>query len=155
LFAASLFYVVFLRDWSPKVQKTKTTTSLSMEVRRGPEEHGVPRTPVGSVREAARSGVSLPPARPLVAERPMTLEVTALGETWVRVEWDDGQASALLLRRGERRQWQARERFVLTIGNVTGTRLFLDGRPVALPRSKSNTLHNVVLSRHHLAIALP
>ena len=76
-------------------------------------------------------------------------------EVWLRVERDDGQASAMLLHQGERRQWQARERFVLTIGNVAGTRLFLDGRPVDLPSSRSNTLHNFVLSRRRASVALP
>jgi hypothetical protein len=76
-------------------------------------------------------------------------------ETWLRVERDDGQSNAMVLRQGERRQWQALERFVLTIGNVTGTRLFLDGRPVDLPSPRSNTLHNFVLSRRRASVALP
>lgn len=76
-------------------------------------------------------------------------------EAWLRVERDDGQASAMLLHQGERRRWQAREHFVITIGNVAGTRLFLDGRPVDLPSPRSNTIHNFILSRRRASFALP
>ncbi len=149
LFAASLFYVVFLRDWSPKAPKTKGTTSASGGTRSRSAEPGLQPAPAGVIaRKAAR-----PDSRYI--GRPLVLEVAAMEEAWLRVERDDGQASAMLLHQGERRQWQARERFVLTIGNVAGTRLFLDGRPVDLPSSRSNTLHNFVLSRRRASVALP
>jgi transcriptional regulator with XRE-family HTH domain len=149
LFAASLFYVVFLRDWSPKAPKTKGTTSASGGTRSRSVEPGLQPAPaVVIARKAAR-----PDSRYI--ERPLVLEVAAMEEAWLRVERDDGQISAMLLHQGERRQWQARERFVLTIGNVAGTRLFLDGRPVDLPSSRSNTLHNFVLYRRRASVALP
>lgn len=149
LFAASLFYVVFLRDWSPKAPKTKGTTSASGGTRSRSAEPGLQPAPAGVIaRKAAR-----PDSRHI--EHPLVLEVAAMEEAWLRVERDDGQTSAMLLHQGERRQWQARERFVLTIGNVAGTRLFLNGRPVDLPSSRSNTLHNFVLSRRRASVALP
>lgn len=149
LFAASLFYVVFLRDWSPKAPKTKGTTSASGGTRSRSAEPGLQPAPAGVIaRKATR-----PDSRHI--EHPLVLEVAAMEEAWLRVERDDGQTSAMLLHQGERRQWQARERFVLTIGNVAGTRLFLNGRPVDLPSSRSNTLHNFVLSRRRASVALP
>ena len=149
LFAASLFYVVFLRDWSPKAPKTKGTTSASGGTRSRSAEPGLQPAPAGVIaRKAAR-----PDSRHI--EHPLVLEVAAMEEAWLRVERDDGQTSAMLLHQGERRQWQARERFVLTIGNVAGTRLILDGRPVDLPSSRSNTLHDFVLYRRRASVALP
>ncbi|MEE9305671.1 MAG: RodZ domain-containing protein [bacterium] len=149
LFAASLFYVVFLRDWSPKAPKTKGTTSASGGTRSRSAEPGLQPAPAGVIARKA----AWPDSRYI--GRPLVLEVAAMEEAWLRVERDDGQASAMLLHQGERRQWQARERFVLTIGNVVGIRLFLDGRPVDLPSSRSNTLHNFVLSRRRASVALP
>jgi cytoskeleton protein RodZ len=146
LFAVSLFYVVFLRDWSPRAPNTKATTSASVGAASRSAERGP--QPTWQV-ENPRS------PDPRYIGRPLVLEVAAMEETWLRVERDDGQSNAMVLRQGERRQWQALERFVLTIGNVTGTRLFLDGRPVDLPSPRSNTLHNFVLSRRRASVALP
>ena len=42
---------------------------------------------------------------------------------------------------------EAVERFVLTVGNVHGTRLLLDGHDVSLPLTRSNVVRDFVLTR--------
>jgi transcriptional regulator with XRE-family HTH domain len=139
--SASLFYVVFLKDWSPKVRKPKAVTS---SLKPAHEESGAPAL-ARTFEPRAQGGAEELAASKTRDGRPLVLEVVALEETWVRVERDEAQADALLLQKGQRRRWEARDHFVLTIGNVPGTRLYLNGQPVELPATRSRTLHNLVL----------
>ncbi len=84
------------------------------------------------------------------AATPLVLQVQALQDTWLRVEIDGQKRHALLLTAGKNVRWQATERFVLTVGNVQGTRLTLNGQEIPLPQTRSNVVRNFLLTRELL-----
>ena len=75
------------------------------------------------------------------------LQAIAVEDTWLRVDIDEDKRHALLLPSGKSIQWEAVERFVLTVGNAHGTRLLLDGHDVSLPPTRSNVVRDFVLTR--------
>jgi cytoskeleton protein RodZ len=58
------------------------------------------------------------------------LEVTAVANTFVRVEPDDGRAEDLVMRSGDVRSFTARKNFHIFTGNAGGIRLRLDDKPL-------------------------
>ncbi len=61
-------------------------------------------------------------------EGPVVLELRALEMTWVVVRSDEGDPHEALLQSGEIVQWQARDRFLLTLGNAGGVEVRLNGQ---------------------------
>ena len=61
-------------------------------------------------------------------EGPVVLELRTLEITWVVVRSDENEPQEALLQPGEIVQWQARERFLLTLGNAGGVEVRLNGR---------------------------
>jgi hypothetical protein len=47
-------------------------------------------------------------------------------------------------------QWEASERFRLTVGNVRGTRLALNGQEIPLPAGRGNVMRDMLLTRELL-----
>lgn len=78
----------------------------------------------------------------------LMLQVTALEDTWLRVEIDGEQRHTLLLVAGKSIEWEADERFMLTVGNAHGTRLVLNGRDVSLPSTRNNVVRDFILTRN-------
>ena len=68
-------------------------------------------------------------------------------DTWLRVEIDGDKHHTLLLTSGKSVQWEANERFRLTIGNVLGTRLALNGQEIALQSGRRNVMRDFLLTR--------
>lgn len=99
------------------------------------------------------------PAEPAAAERPtetavrpgetpspLVLQAVAVQDTWLRVEVDGDKRYTLLLATGKDVRWEARERFVLTVGNAQGTRLTLNGKEIPLPSTRGNVIRDFVLT---------
>ncbi len=61
-------------------------------------------------------------------EGPLVLELRTLEITWVVVRSDENKPEEALLRVGEIVQWQANERFLLTLGNAGGVEVRLNGQ---------------------------
>lgn len=78
---------------------------------------------------------------------PLVLRVQALEETWVRLDIDDEIRREALIQAGQSVEWEAKEQFSLTIGNVEGTRVLLNDRELDLPLTRSNVLRDYVLTR--------
>jgi hypothetical protein len=78
----------------------------------------------------------------------LMLQVMALEDTWLRVEIDGEQRHTLLLVAGKSIEWEADERFMLTVGNAHGTRLVLNGRDVSLPPTGNNVVRDFILTRN-------
>lgn len=119
-----------------------------------------PSTPLGGASEAtappplAVSGpaVPTPPPTPSSAEpaRTLVLEATAVSDTWLGIEIDGGKRQNILLTSGKSTQWEAQDRFRITVGNARGTRLALNGQDIALQGGRSNVVRELVLSRAQL-----
>ena len=71
------------------------------------------------------------------------LQATAVTDTWLRVEIDGGKRHTS----GKSVQWEASERFRLTIGNVRGTRLALNGQEIPLQAGRGNVQRDLLLTR--------
>ena len=52
-----------------------------------------------------------------------------------------------MLASGKSVQWEASERFRLTVGNVRGTRLALNGQEIPLQSGRSNVIRDMLLTR--------
>lgn len=92
-----------------------------------------------------------PPAAPATpGEPPLTLRIFAAEDTWLRIVVDAKNTEELLLLAGNEKDWKASEQFALTVGNVAGTQVSLNGAEVALPQNTSNVLRDFVLTRNSL-----
>lgn len=87
---------------------------------------------------------------PTPSSKSLVLEAKAVQDTWLRIEIDGSKAQNLLLPSGKSVNWEATERFRVTIGNVRGTRLALNGQEVALPQDRSNVARDFLLTRELL-----
>ena len=58
---------------------------------------------------------------------PLVLEMRTLDQTWVKVRSDEHEPREALLRPGEIVRWQAREGFLVTLGNAGGVEVRLNG----------------------------
>jgi len=77
----------------------------------------------------------------------LVLQATAVADTWLRVEIDGDKRHTLLLASGKSVQWEASERFRLTVGNVRGTRLALNGQEIPLQAGRGNVMRDMLLTR--------
>jgi cytoskeletal protein RodZ len=118
--------------------------------------HGEQRPPVVETNSVPDAAETLPSETsssaqeipPVASSASLQLQVMALEDTWLRVEIDGEQRHTILLIAGKRVQWEADERFTLTVGNAHGTRLLLNGRDVPLPPTRSNVVRDFVLTRN-------
>ena len=72
-----------------------------------------------------------PTPTPAVAKSgpgPQRLVIRAVEPTWIRVQPDEGRATEELLPAGASREWSAERRFLVTIGNVGGVEVALNGK---------------------------
>jgi cytoskeletal protein RodZ len=116
-----------------------------------------PALPGGTAAEAvlppapAASPVTeRPPDQPAAAgevPEPLVLEAAAAEDTWLRIEIDGGKRQEMLLASGRSGRWEAKERIVMTIGNVRGIRLTLNGKTVQLPPTRGNVARDFLVSR--------
>ena len=81
---------------------------------------------------------------------PLTLRIFAAEDTWLRIVIDAKNTEELLLLAGNEKDWKASEKFALTVGNVAGTQISLNGAEIALPRNTSNVLRDFVLTSKSL-----
>ncbi len=77
----------------------------------------------------------------------LVLQATAVADTWLRVEIDGDKRRTLLLASGKSVQWEASERFRLTVGNVHGIRLALNGQAIPLQSGRTNVMRDMLLTR--------
>lgn len=109
-------------------------------------------------REGASNGQATPqgqqapaaPARSYPEAPPLTLKVFATEDTWLRIVIDAKDKEELLLSAGKERNWEASEKFTLTVGNVAGTQISLNGSQIALPRDSSNVLRDFIITKKYL-----
>jgi cytoskeletal protein RodZ len=127
----------------------QTSPAVSAQVAQGP---GL--TALGTSEAAALPTASPAPATSKAgeaggAESPgsLVLQARAVADTWLRVEIDGDKPLTLLLTSGKSVQWEAHERFRLTVGNVRGTRLALNGQDIPLQSGRGNVMRDMLLTR--------
>ena len=68
----------------------------------------------------------------------------------MRIIADAEGVEEFLLLAGEEKSWRASGKFTLTLGNIAGARVSLNGANVALPKNPSNVLRDFVITRKSL-----
>lgn len=71
------------------------------------------------------------------------LSVTASDVSWVSVGVDNGSAKQVFLNAGETKSWTGEKGFKLTIGNVSGTKVYLDGVEVKVKNAVQNVIKDM------------
>jgi len=66
---------------------------------------------------------------------PLTLEVEALERTWVSISVDGKETEDYRLEADEIQQWEAKENYLLTLGNTQAVRVLLNGREIETNRT--------------------
>lgn len=100
-------------------------------------------------RAPASGAMSAPPTvNAAPAALPLALRIFAVEHTWLRIVVDAKDAEEFLLEAGGERNWRASEKFVLTLGNVAGAQVSLNGEKIALPRT--NVLRDFTITRQSL-----
>lgn len=148
--------------------QTQAQAPSTVQARAQPQESPqAPQNPSAEKRAPAEKEVALnaaperqaapqeqqAPAAPAPAasrELPLTLKIYATEDTWLRIVVDSNNTEELLLLAGNEKDWKASEQFALTVGNVAGTQISLNGAEVALPKKVSNVLRDFVITKKSL-----
>jgi len=80
---------------------------------------------------------------------PLVLVVETTEEVWFEITRDNEPAEKLLLKAGEKRQWEAKDEFNLLIGKREGVNITYNGKPLDLSKykSKDSVIRNLILTR--------
>jgi cytoskeletal protein RodZ len=112
--------------------------------------------PPGPERPATAQAAPSPPTPPAIESRPpgeeaapepLKLDLHALELTWVLVQVDDGLPQEALMKRGDRANWVAQEKFVVTLGNAGGVQVDLNGKPQGPFGPSGKVVRDIVLLR--------
>lgn len=129
----------------------KVTPQMPPRGQGGPSSSRGGATTSGSLPEGAtpeRSAeLPLPEEQKTPDTETLVLAITALENTWMRVEIDGKERRELFLKAGQSRDWQANEGFSLTVGNVKGVRVRFNGKAVSLPPGQDNVLRDFRMDR--------
>ena len=109
-----------------------------------PQEQQAPAAPA---EETPASRAQAPAAS---GELTLSLKIFATEDTWLRIVVDAKNTEELLLLAGKERNWKASEKFALTVGNIAGTQISLNGAEVALPKRASNVLRDFIITKKYL-----
>lgn len=74
-----------------------------------------------------------------------TLRAEAKDTTWLSVSVDGAPWKGITIHPGETSQWSANNRFIVTIGNIRGVALSLNGKPIALKAESGVVIRNLIL----------
>jgi len=66
---------------------------------------------------------------------PLTLEVEASEGTWISISVDGNEAKDIRLSTDEIHQWEAKQEYLLTLGNTHAVRILLNGREIETSRT--------------------
>ncbi len=143
-------FVTGLNTPTPAPPTTRTPTpGQTPEVTASPSSSP---TPGGSPAPSATASPTPSPT----AEAPagaMRVQLTApIEEVWIKVKTDGKEAEAMLLHRGESREFDVNEEIIfLTIGRVQSLRIAVNGRNMdfvkLLPNPKASRADNVVITK--------
>ena len=112
-----------------------TNMEPASETETAPETDAAGTSSASPVDDGApTSSLSSPDPEPILSptteseDGPLVLELRTLEMTWVVVRSDENDPEEVLLQAGEIVQWQASERFLLTLGNAGGVEVRLNGQ---------------------------
>ena len=74
-----------------------------------------------------------------------TLTIEADSDSWIKADIDGEIKKEIIIRQGNQVTWQAANGFVISIGNVAGTRITLNGEEIILQKPASNIITGLTL----------
>jgi cytoskeletal protein RodZ len=80
----------------------------------------------------------------------LALKITAKEDTWLRVVVDGKRRDEIFLPRGQSRNWDGQNSFVLTVSNASSARVELNGLTIRLPRTEGDLVRDFLISKNDL-----
>ncbi|VAX21296.1 hypothetical protein MNBD_NITROSPINAE04-169 [hydrothermal vent metagenome] len=90
--------------------------------------------------EVSETETSVEPDTAAPADLPYSLNIIAESDSWIRVVIDGESEREIILRAGNSVTWKAKKGYLISIGNVAGTKMFLNGEEIKLRQPTSNVL---------------
>jgi cytoskeletal protein RodZ len=103
--------------------------------------------PAVSPAQASVPPVLSPPVSSTMDPESLTLGVEAIERSWVMVHIDDQMVKEVILQPGEKVRWQAKTKFLLTLGNAGGVKLQFNGKTLDSLGPTGKVVKNIVLQR--------
>lgn len=134
-FLASAILAVFffqqVREFNRQVQPDPQAGAPPKATQQSPAPSPVP-APTSAAPAAATPGAVIPPGEPAVpqeAER-ITVDVQAVGRSWIRVQGEDGEIYEGIVTAGETHRWQSAGSMTIRIGNAAAVVVTVNGKAV-------------------------
>jgi cytoskeleton protein RodZ len=118
IIAASVVVISFLRHTADTQAPPLSTPTAA------PDKPGVAES---------QGGVGLPPETAEKIPEKLSLQITALENTWVKVIIDEQESTEYNLNAGDDLELEAATGYNLLIGDAGGIKITLNGKPVAIP----------------------
>ncbi len=139
----ALFIVLaFIMPRAPETASTPSVPEAEPQMEPGPIDSS-PIPDPSPVEQNQTASPSPPTATPVPSVLPTSpsarvLIVEATESSWVHVAIDGKETKEALLQPGEKVRWEAKQKFVLTVGNAGGIRAFFDGEDLGVlgPRGR-------------------
>ena len=140
----------------PGLKQENPPAQASAQPEENPSPQQNPSAPASTqtALNTAPNTQQAPPQKPQTPadseEVPLNLKIFATEDTWLRIVVDSKNTEELLLLAGNEKNWKASDQFVLTVGNVAGAQVSLNGSEVALPKNSSNVLRDFIIPKKSL-----
>ena len=90
----------------------------------------MPPPPIPAPMEVERNFSGVLPLDGVIPDPPkLALDIEALARCWILVQADHAPVQDVMLNPGDRVRWKAQDRFLLTLGNAGGVRVYFNGKP--------------------------
>jgi cytoskeletal protein RodZ len=116
-----------------------------------------PEVPIGTIlKETERrlmpkdTAAAAPVTQPGSSRDSLVLHATILDTVWIQIAIDANPPADYLFPPGSRRQWKARDRFIVTLGNAGGVQFHLNARDLGALGKRGAVLRDVELTRESL-----
>lgn len=107
-----------------------------------------PPQPMTAPAEVERNFSGVLPLEGVVPDhQKLALDIEAVERCWVLVKADHAPTHDVILYPGDRVRWKAQERFMLTLGNAGGVRVYFNGKLQGPYGGSGKVVKDIVLSR--------
>ena len=129
-----------------KIQETAVAADSTQEVADEKPEVRKESTEVATVdeKQVETTKKNIMPATIQAPVEPLTLEVEASEGTWVSISVDGNDIEDYRIEADEIQQWEAKEKYLLTLGNTQVVRVLLNGREIETNRTNQLLIDWVV-----------
>lgn len=77
----------------------------------------------------------------------MSLRIEATGNCWVKLYIDDKAAFEAIFRKGDKRIFNANEKFKIVLGNISGIKVFLDDNELDVTKGSHKKVNSIDLTK--------